>query len=413
MRNPRACFLALALLAPALPAGAARTVSTLATSLSKTTLGSKDCNTTFDLTVTATLNGTPVTNVDGLVTTVATSAACTDGTRISVSPTPISINEGRFRVALTGSKIFSTAIGSECPLATTKTVFVCAIFENDEGDPIRSGAKLTIDTTGPGTPRLISVEPGDTQLHLSFEPASGAKAPSFWQACFRVKDDVSTGLRWDAFGLGDDGAAGESGEIADDELGDPDGAAGAGGGEGGAGGEDGGIDLAAAGAGGIPGAGGGGGIPGGGGAGGVGGIGGTGGILPGAGGTGGTAGTGGTGGSGATTFVPDQCRKLFSGNARSFKLTGLKNGVTVDVAVRGVDNDGNESAFSNVMEGTPVDVDDFWKRYKAAGGMQDGCSASAGSAGLLAFLGTLILGVRARRHDGHIGKARKRPDGRS
>jgi hypothetical protein len=68
------------------------------------------------------------------------------------------------------------------------------------------------------------------------------------------------------------------------------------------------------------------------------------------------------------------------------RITGLTNGTTYDVTVVGISRGGNESAKSNLIPGTPVEVQDFWRHYKAVGGREGaGCSLAALALALLAL----------------------------
>ena len=83
----------------------------------------------------------------------------------------------------------------------------------------------------------------------------------------------------------------------------------------------------------------------------------------------------------------------------------LQDGVTYVAQVRAVDSAGNVGPCSNPMDGTPQQIDDFWRLYKSAGGSGDGgCTTAGGAAGLLGLLGVaLTLGGRirkSRRKDG-------------
>jgi hypothetical protein len=74
------------------------------------------------------------------------------------------------------------------------------------------------------------------------------------------------------------------------------------------------------------------------------------------------------------------------------KISGLANGVGYTVTVYGLDSAYNPSAPSASETGTPVPTDDFWNRYKDAGGPDSGgCSSAAGAAGLLGALSLLAL----------------------
>ncbi len=85
-----------------------------------------------------------------------------------------------------------------------------------------------------------------------------------------------------------------------------------------------------------------------------------------------------------------------SGNGlRSNRIGGLKNGVTYDVTVQAFSPGGNPSDASNIITGTPVPVNDFWRIYKNEGGRESG-GCAAGAAGMLALL-AVPLALRAWR----------------
>jgi MYXO-CTERM domain-containing protein len=78
-------------------------------------------------------------------------------------------------------------------------------------------------------------------------------------------------------------------------------------------------------------------------------------------------------------------------------VSGLVNGTTYDVTVAALSAAGNPSPESNALPGTPIPADDFWDRYSAAGGQEQGGCAS-GAAGPLALLG--LAALLARRRNG-------------
>ncbi|HZZ85552.1 MAG TPA: hypothetical protein VFE30_13520 [Anaeromyxobacteraceae bacterium] len=81
----------------------------------------------------------------------------------------------------------------------------------------------------------------------------------------------------------------------------------------------------------------------------------------------------------------------------SVRVGGLTNGALYDVVVYALSTGGNVSAASNIVSGTPIQVDDFWKSYKDAGGKETG-GCSHGSAGAIALvLAPLLLLARKRR----------------
>lgn len=64
--------------------------------------------------------------------------------------------------------------------------------------------------------------------------------------------------------------------------------------------------------------------------------------------------------------------KSVSGKLTSTTLTGLTVGETYYIAVAATDDYGNEGALSSVATGTPVETQDGYERYKAAGGAENG-----------------------------------------
>lgn len=77
------------------------------------------------------------------------------------------------------------------------------------------------------------------------------------------------------------------------------------------------------------------------------------------------------------------------------RIDGLTNGVTYDVVVFAVSSAGNKSAESNTATGTPVPTDDFWTRYRQAGGVEEG-GCNGGPAGVLSPL-LLLAALWLRR----------------
>jgi hypothetical protein len=76
---------------------------------------------------------------------------------------------------------------------------------------------------------------------------------------------------------------------------------------------------------------------------------------------------------------------------------GLTNGSPVAIAVRGVDRFGNRGPISDVVFGTPVAVDDFFKLYKKSGGAEEGgfCFVATAAHGSAAH--PLVAALRAFR----------------
>ncbi len=80
----------------------------------------------------------------------------------------------------------------------------------------------------------------------------------------------------------------------------------------------------------------------------------------------------------------------------SARVGGLANGTLYDVVVYARTAGGNRSDASQAVQGTPVQVTDFWRGYKDAGGRdKGGCGAGAG--GLLALAALLPFLRRSRR----------------
>jgi MYXO-CTERM domain-containing protein len=91
----------------------------------------------------------------------------------------------------------------------------------------------------------------------------------------------------------------------------------------------------------------------------------------------------------------------------------LQNGVSYDLAVRATDTYFNTSAISAPIAATPVQIDDFYNRYRNAGGQAaggGGCAAG-GEAGLLG--GLVLLAFAAVRRRREWGKIARRSWGRA
>lgn len=95
----------------------------------------------------------------------------------------------------------------------------------------------------------------------------------------------------------------------------------------------------------------------------------------------------------------------------SHQITGLTNGKLYYVGVVSVDNHANESDFSKLLSGTPIEVLDGWQYYKSAGGTDEGgfapCSAGRTPASLSWALGLLAVAlvVALRRRRRSVGAA--------
>lgn len=81
---------------------------------------------------------------------------------------------------------------------------------------------------------------------------------------------------------------------------------------------------------------------------------------------------------------------------KSYQIKDLTNGTPYYVVVTAVDTHGNESAFSSLGKGTPIEVLDAWQHYKQAGGTEEGgfapCSAGRVPAST-GWLGALLAGL--------------------
>jgi len=349
----------VALAAPGTAAAQLAQVGQLEVTLSPTRVNPSNCDATVRITVEATTNGAPVTGLEGSdrwTVAVGSGTNCDDAEEIDVGDfTTVPGTPGSYRTTVRASELVEPVTGASCESITgTQRVNVCVIWDNTTGDDADDRVQFTVTTERPDAPVLTRAEPGDGRLRLHFQPANDS--PDSWDVCYRAVGS-STAALVGPFGIG--GAGGV------------DGAGGTGGldGTGGTGGSGGEV--------------------------GAGGTGGSGGIGEGTGGTGGTGGGDGTGGSGGS--VPDLCeegrvRRDISGSRRSYTLEGLRNGTTYQVAVRAVDDAGNVSATSNVLEATPQRVFDFWETYKNAGGAEDGgCSSAAGPAALGLLLSGLFV----------------------
>lgn len=393
MRISCATLFSVLLLALPSVASAQQTVTSLDVTIipAKINLGGCENNLRVSITAKDTAGvGIPnLTDSPGWSFSVAKKQSCQDGVALakSLKVSGTEINE----FSLTGTELVRTGLNLDCKTeALNVSLFVCAEFTNDTGTTVTKGVPVQVNTTAPNVPVLDSVSPGDSRLHLRFSPASGDTSPAQWQACFRrLASTDGSGLEGDVEddGLSDDDMDLET--FADDEDGDGEvdeaGVDGGGGGGGGLGGTDGGGA-------GTGGPGGTGGIGGAGGLGGAGGEGGDG--EAGAGGAGGTGGNG-EAGSGGTIPASDICdngtrSQKVGGFNRSLTIEGLRNGVTYEVAVRAIDENGNESAPSALLQGTPLRTVGFWDLYKEAGGEEEGgCNAAGGPA----WLGLMAAGL--------------------
>lgn len=83
-------------------------------------------------------------------------------------------------------------------------------------------------------------------------------------------------------------------------------------------------------------------------------------------------------------------------NDTSIRLGGLQIGQEYSVVVVSISEGGNESSPSDPVLGTPVEVDDFWRLYRNAGGAEEGGCSTTG-AGSLALLAFVPFALRRRR----------------
>jgi hypothetical protein len=90
--------------------------------------------------------------------------------------------------------------------------------------------------------------------------------------------------------------------------------------------------------------------------------------------------------------------------ASQFNVTGLINGLQYNIAIAGVDALGNVGPLSTLQCGTPQPVDDFWKKYREAGGQAGGgfcaleaAGAPAGSAALFGGMASVVVAAWRRR----------------
>jgi len=101
----------------------------------------------------------------------------------------------------------------------------------------------------------------------------------------------------------------------------------------------------------------------------------------------------------ATTTPPTDCLDTLASQdttaSRSIRLPGLTIGTTYGVVVYAYSATGTPSEVSGVATGTPIVVLNYWDKYKAMGGLEEG-GCGSGSAGLLSLLAVAGL-VRVLR----------------
>lgn len=81
----------------------------------------------------------------------------------------------------------------------------------------------------------------------------------------------------------------------------------------------------------------------------------------------------------------------------SIRLPGLVIGTLYGVRVYAISGTGTQSAASAIATGTPINVFDYWDKYKSMGGLEEG-GCAAGSAGVLSLLAVagLVRSLRRR-----------------
>ena len=97
----------------------------------------------------------------------------------------------------------------------------------------------------------------------------------------------------------------------------------------------------------------------------------------------------------ATSPISKRCASVTGGGTLSTRIGGLTNGTQYDVEVTATTQGANESGRSNLVTGTPEEVNDFWRQYRSAGGREAGGCAT-GAAGLVAVLALVPLAMRRR-----------------
>jgi hypothetical protein len=117
-----------------------------------------------------------------------------------------------------------------------------------------------------------------------------------------------------------------------------------------------------------------------------------------------TTGTNGTTSTSGTACIAATITQTLAAGVTSAVVpvdnTLLTNGTVYQVQVQAVSAEGVTSLCSNVLEGTPEPISDFWRQYRLDGGHDTGCSQSgmgAVSFGLL--LGGALL-IKQRRRKG-------------
>lgn len=94
--------------------------------------------------------------------------------------------------------------------------------------------------------------------------------------------------------------------------------------------------------------------------------------------------------------VTPKCVEVTGQGTTSTRISGLTNNTEYTVEVTAVTVGGNESPRSNPLTATPLEIQDFWRLYKADGGQErGGCAVGAG--GLLALLALAPIAWYRRR----------------
>jgi MYXO-CTERM domain-containing protein len=113
-----------------------------------------------------------------------------------------------------------------------------------------------------------------------------------------------------------------------------------------------------------------------------------------------SSGEGGTQLVGAPTSIPDEykCGGATGANVPSANVSGLRNGFDYAIAVAAYDAYGNAGLLAGPVCGTPEQTDDFWDRYRAAGGGAGGSFCGCEAVGMptgsaVIWLGAMGLGV--------------------
>jgi len=86
-----------------------------------------------------------------------------------------------------------------------------------------------------------------------------------------------------------------------------------------------------------------------------------------------------------------------SGDATSFTITGLTNGVTYEVWMTAIDEAENESEDSNTMTGVPEPVQDFYEYYRNNGGGETGGFCFVATAAYGSYHDAMVMPLRSLR----------------